>query len=67
MALWIDVGPSDLLCVGGDTYLSVERKSGTRVRLKIIGKGEVELMRNSKMRLVPSEPPLNPPRASTGD
>jgi hypothetical protein len=64
MALWMDVGPEDLLCIGGDTYISVERKSGARARLKIVGKAEVELLKKRRMIEAPA---ANAPRADTGD
>lgn len=63
MALWLDVGPDDLLRIGDDMYVSVERKSGSRARLKIVGPAEVEL---TKKRLVNGKP-ANPPRTDTGD
>lgn len=66
MALWLDVGPDDLLRIGEDMYVSVERKSGSRARLKIIGPAEVELVRNAKLREAPHRAP-NPPRVNTGD
>lgn len=66
MALWMDVGPDDLLCIDGATYIAVERKSGARARLKIFGKGEVELMRKSKLRVV-EHPPAVAAAQSTGD
>lgn len=65
MALYLDVGPEDALRVG-EMYITVERKSGSRARLKIIGKQDVELLRKAR-----SAPPArqygNPPRADTGD
>lgn len=67
MALFIDVGPDDVLRIGDDSYISVERKSGARARLKIIGKGEVELMRKAKLREVAATRLQNPPRQDTGD
>lgn len=47
MSLYLDVGLDDVLLVG-DTYVTLERKSGTRARLRIIGHAKVELMRNAK-------------------
>lgn len=67
MALWMDVGPEDLLCIGGDTYISVERKSGARARLKIVGKAEIELIKKSRIKDAPSKPAANSPRTDTGD
>jgi hypothetical protein len=49
MALYIDVGLEDVLRIG-DTFVALERKSGTRARLKIIGKSEVELMRKERIK-----------------
>lgn len=66
MALWLDVGPDDLLRIGGDMFVSVERKSGSRARLKIMGPAEVELVRNAKLRETQHRM-QNPPRANTGD
>lgn len=66
MALFIDVGPDDVLRIGENSYISVERKSGSRARLKIIGKSEVELLRKAKLHAVEHRAP-NPPRVDTGD
>lgn len=57
MALVLDVGPSDALRVG-DTYIVVERKSGSRARLRILGPAEVELMRNSRQEVETAARPL---------
>lgn len=65
MGLFMDVGPDDAICVGGNTYITVEKKSGQRVRLRIIGEAEVELMRNA--RKLKHNTPLNPPNPATGD
>lgn len=67
MALFIDVGPEDVLRIGDDSYISVERKSGSRARLKIIGQSEVELMRKAKLQGAPDRKPPNFPRTDTGD
>jgi hypothetical protein len=67
MALFIDVGPDDVLRIGENSYISVERKSGSRARLKIIGKSEVELMRKAKLQTAPQAHIANPPRQDTGD
>lgn len=68
MALFLDVGPDDALRIGEDTYLTVERKSGSRVRLRIISRSEVELMRKARLLSEPGAvKPLNPPRTDTGD
>lgn len=66
MALFIDVGPEDVLRIGENSYISVERKSGSRARLKIIGQSEVELMRKAKL-LQQSQGAPNLPRQDTGD
>jgi hypothetical protein len=63
MALYLDVGPDDILRIG-DTFVALERKSGARARLKIIGKSEVELMRKERLK---SLAPGNPPAHDTGD
>lgn len=65
MSLFIDVGPDDAICVGGDTYITVEKKSGQRVRMRFIGRAEVELMRNA--RKLKHKAMLNPPATETGD
>lgn len=65
MALFMDVGPDDVLRIGPDTFVTVERKSGSRSRLRILGNSEVELMRNA--RLQPVAPPAQAPPAATQD
>lgn len=65
MGLFMDVGPGDAICIGGNTWITVEKKSGQRVRLRIIGEAEVELMRNA--RKLKHNMPLNPPNPATGD
>ena len=65
MALYLDVGPEDALRVG-EMYITVERKSGARARLKIIGKQDVELLRKARVAAAAS-PLRNPPRTDTGD
>lgn len=52
MTLYIDVGPDDALRIGEDMYITVERKSGSRARLRLIGRQEVELMRNAKSTVI---------------
>lgn len=52
MALYLDVGPDDLLRVGDDTIIAVERKSGSRARLKIVGTAEVELLKKARTQPV---------------
>lgn len=57
MALWLDVGLNDVLRIDGETTVTVERKSGSRVRLKIMGKREVELLRNARdLDTLPEKP-----------
>ncbi len=57
MALVLDVGLSDALRVG-DTYIVVERKSGSRARLRILGPAEVELMRNGRDKVEDTPAPV---------
>lgn len=64
--LFMDVGPDDAICIGGSTYITVEKKSGQRVRLRFIGEAEVELMRNAR-KLKQARVALNPPAVATGD
>lgn len=51
MALFLDVGPDDQLRIG-DTIVTLERKSGKRARLKIVGPDEVEMTQRE-----PPQPP----------
>lgn len=67
MALFIDVGPDDAVRIGEDTYLTLERKSGSRARLRIIGKSEVELMRKARVKHPEPHAHLNLPATDTGD
>ncbi len=60
----MDVGPGDAICIGGNTWITVEKKSGQRVRLRIIGEAEVELMRSARQM---KQTALNLPAATTGD
>ncbi len=64
MGLFMDVGPGDAICIGGNTWITVEKKSGQRVRLRIIGEAEVELMRSARQM---KQTALNLPAATTGD
>ncbi len=48
MSLYLDVGPDDLLRIGNDTIIAVERKSGSRARLRITGTAEIELMKRAR-------------------
>lgn len=66
MALFIDLGPDDALRIGND-YVTLERKSGSRARLRILGQSEVELLRKAKLQHETGGHPLNPPRENTGD
>ena len=45
MALFLDLGPNDVLRVGEDTFITIEKKSGQRARLRITGSGDVEMTR----------------------
>lgn len=45
MALYLDLGPNDVLRVGEDTFITIEKKSGQRARLRITGTGDVEMKR----------------------
>lgn len=64
MALYLDVGPDDMVRIG-NTIITIERKSGQRARLRIIGPDEVEL---TKRNAVPAQLPLRlPPADNTGD
>ena len=49
MSLYIDLGLYDALLIGNDTYVTLERKSGSRARLCIVGSSEVQLMRKAKL------------------
>lgn len=64
MSLFLDVSIDDVLRIGG-TFVTLERKSGQRARLRIIGPAEVELMRNAKH--LEKSGPANPPATQTGD
>lgn len=63
MALFLDVGTDDVLRID-NSYVTLERKSGTRARLRIISQAEVELMRNAKTQATASAPQRNPVRQS---
>lgn len=64
MALFLDAGPGDVIRIGEDTYVSVEKKSGKSARLRIVGTKDVELMR---ARRAQQPAPRNPPAVDTGD
>ena len=63
MALFMDIGPNDTICVGGDTYITLEKKSGQRARLRIVGDTPIELLKEGRK----VQRPLNLPATSTGD
>lgn len=64
MALFLDVGPGDVIRIGEDTYVSVEKKSGKSARLRVVGTKEVELMR---ARRAQAQAAQNTPAVNTGD
>ena len=64
MSLYLDVGINDVIQLG-DTFVTLEHKSGQRARLRFIGPSKVELLKNAK-HLERSGPP-NPPATVTGD
>ena len=45
MALFLDLGPGDVLRVGEDAFITIEKKSGQRARLRITGSADVEMKR----------------------
>lgn len=47
MALSLDIGTNDMLLLG-DTYITLEHKSGGRARLKIVGPAEARLIKNAR-------------------
>lgn len=57
MALYLDVGPADVLRIGGVT-VTVERKTGSRARLRIENADDVRLLRNER------DPDTTPKRIS---
>lgn len=54
MSLFLDVGPDDLLQIG-DSFITVEHKSGKRARLKITGKAPARLIKGG-LRAAPAVP-----------
>jgi hypothetical protein len=50
MALFLDVGPNDVVCIDG-TYVTIERKSGQRARLRFVGPADVELVRQGRFKI----------------
>ena len=65
MSLYLDVGINDVIQIAENTFVTLEHKSGQRARLRFIGPGKVELLKNAK-HLERSGPP-NPPAVDTGD
>ncbi|NLA67479.1 MAG: hypothetical protein GX856_04410 [Gammaproteobacteria bacterium] len=65
MALFLDVGPDDAIRIG-DTYIAIERKSGSRARLRIVGKDEVELIRRARQQAGMAEVLDRVPSARSG-
>lgn len=66
MALYLDVGPDDMVRIGS-TVVTIERKSGARARLRIIGTDEVELTKRLAVSTVPVPPLRMTPAVATGD
>ena len=50
MALFLDISTDDTLELDDGTVITLERKSGTRARLRIDGPAHVELIRNGRNR-----------------
>ena len=50
MALFLDISIDDTLCLDDGTVITLERKSGTRARLRIDGPAHVELIRNGRSK-----------------
>jgi hypothetical protein len=57
MALFLDVGPDDVVHVGDDLLITVERKSGSRARLRFDGAAAVELVKRGRFKLLDDEDP----------
>lgn len=67
MALYLDIGVGDVLRVG-DNLIALERKTGSRARLRIVGTAEVQLERKKDREAAPSaQAPRQQPRQDTGD
>lgn len=64
MALFMDVGPEDAVQIGTDTFITVEKKSGRRVRMRIMSGAQVELLKKVNY---PPQGVQNPPAVNTGD
>ncbi len=58
MALFLDVGPNDVLRLDDDTTICIDRKSGSRARLRIEGSSKVILDRGGRDK---------PPEKKKGD
>ena len=57
MALFLDVGPDDLVRIGENLVFTVERKSGSRARLRFVGGERVEMIRHGRDLDVAPPPP----------
>lgn len=62
--LFMDLRPGDTIRINGDTFLTLEKKSGQSARLRFVGPTEVELMRSARQM---KQTALNLPAATTGD
>ena len=69
MSLFLDISTDDVLQINENTFVMLERKSGQRARLRIVGPSRVELLRNAKHleKTGPVQQTLNLPAANTGD
>ena len=68
MALYLDVGPDDQVCIGDDMTIALDRKRGTRkARVWFYGTSPVRLMRAAKPKVLAPTASANPPRTDTGD
>lgn len=56
MALFLDIGPEDVIRIGESMFITLEHKSGRRARLKILGKEDVRLFPKD-LSDKPGEPP----------
>jgi len=54
--LWLDVGTDDILRIDGDVAVTLERKSGSRARMRFDGPGKVELVRRGRSVQDAAEP-----------
>lgn len=55
MALFLDLSTNDIMHFADGTKITLERKSGTRARLRIEGPGKVELVKGGR-----DQPDLKP-------